>query len=47
MTSKKGIALSPGIDRGALLLAHQSVFVSYLYDGNTRVKTRRKNWSSS
>lgn len=47
MTNKKDIALSSGIDGGLVLLALQSVVVSCVYDGNQKVKFKRKNWSSS
>jgi hypothetical protein len=47
MTSKNSIALSSGTEEGVVLLALQSALASYLYNGNLRVKTRRKNWSSS
>lgn len=47
MTHKNNIALFAEIDERAVLFALQSVVVSYVYIGNERVKTRRKNWSSS
>lgn len=47
MTNKTSIIFLSGLDGGIVLLALKSVIVSCLYDGNQKVKTKRKNWSSS
>lgn len=47
MTNKKNIALSSETVEGMVLLALRSVVVSCVYDGNQKVKFKRKNWSSS
>ncbi len=47
MTNKSSITFLSGFDGGIVLLALQGDVVSCLYDGNEKVKTKRKNWSSS
>ncbi len=47
MANKKDIALSSQIDEGMVSLALRSVVVSCVYEGNQKVKFKRKNWSSS
>ncbi len=46
MTNKKNIALSARNDGGVIFETLRSIVVN-VFDGNQKVKFRRKNWSSS